>query len=120
MEQATHLANLSLLFAGQASLSTVMAHTVEYDEVPGHLSKLGIDEDSLIPAESRVPRYTNAIWKYKNGAVGNLTHSIALHGNTYDTELTIICDGHILKLVDLYKETSMLIVMENGKAEPSE
>lgn len=118
VEQATHLANLSLLFAGAANMSSVLAHTVEYDEKPGQLSKLGIDE-STIPAKSRVPRFTNAIWKYESGAVGSLSHSIALHGNTYDTELVIICDGHILKLVDLYSSAPALIVMEDGNAQPS-
>lgn len=119
MEQATHLANLSLLFAGQPILSSVLAHTVEYDEEPGHLTKLGIDE-SAIPPESRIPRFTNAVWKYKSGAVGSLSHSIALRGNTYDTELVIICDGYILKLADLYSETPTLAVMGDGKAEPGE
>lgn len=119
VEQATHLANISLLFAGQPILSSVLSHTVEYDEESGHLSKLGIDESTISP-ESRIPRFTNAIWKYKSGAVGSLSHSVALHGTTYDTELVIICDGNILKLVDLYTDTPRLIIMGDGKAEPSE
>lgn len=91
---------------------------MEWDADPGHLSKLGIDE-SAIPSDSRIPRFTNAIWKYKCGAVGSLSHSVALHGTTYDTELVIICDGHMIKLADLYSDAPTLIVMEDGKAEPS-
>ncbi|KAK9893495.1 hypothetical protein P389DRAFT_163812 [Cystobasidium minutum MCA 4210] len=118
VEQATHLANLSLLFAGPANMSSVLAHKVEHDEAPGHLSKLGIDESS-IPPESRVPRYTSASWKYESGAVGSLSHSIALHSNTYDTQLVIICDGHIIKLADLYTSSPALTVMGEGEARPS-
>lgn len=100
-------------------MSSVLAHTVEHDEAPGHLSKLGIDESS-IPPESRVPRYTSASWKYESGAVGSLSHSIALHSNTYDTQLVIICDGHIIKLADLYTSSPALTVMGEGEARPSE
>lgn len=117
IEQATHLANLSLLFAGKPKLSTVLAHTVEHDEEPGRLAKMGIDE-TVIPNDSRIPRFTNAIWKYESGAVGSLSHSVALHGTTYDVELVIICDGHIFKLVDLYSDTAKLIVHQDGKSMP--
>jgi hypothetical protein len=99
-------------------MNSVLAHTVEHDEEPGHLSKIGIDE-SIIPSDRRIPRFTNAIWKYKSGAVGSLTHAVALHGNTYDTDLVIICDGHLIKLVDLYSDAPMMVVMEAGNAKPS-
>ena len=116
VEQATHLANLSLLFGGSADLNTVRTHTVEHSDVPGRLSALRIDE-SQIPPASRIPRYTSAIWKYGSGAVGSLSHSVALHGTTYDTDFTVICDGHIFKLSGFYSPSPQLEIREDGKAE---
>lgn len=91
-------------------------HTVEPFDPPGELSSLGIDE-STIPPESRIPRYTSAVWKYKGGAVGSLSHSVALWGMTYDTEFEVITDGAIYKLVDLYSKSPKLLVRRDGNAE---
>ena len=64
-------------------LPSVVAHTVQHDELPGRLSAKRFDEEP-IPAENRLPRLTSATWKYKGGAVGTLTHVIALHGTRLD------------------------------------
>ncbi|KZT00427.1 uncharacterized protein LAESUDRAFT_816521 [Laetiporus sulphureus 93-53] len=101
VEQATHFCDLSRYFGGDVSLPSVTAHTVEHYEPPGHLKAQRFDE-SLVPPENRLPRLTNASWKYTNGAVGSLTHVIALHGTTYDTEFEIYADGYRLKLMDPY------------------
>lgn len=88
VEQATHLVSLSLLFGGAPRLPSVRTHTVEHDDGPaGVLSKLGFDEEGTIEPASRIPRYTSAVWKYEEGAVGSLTHVVGLHGATYDTEV---------------------------------
>ncbi|GJN94732.1 hypothetical protein Rhopal_007823-T1 [Rhodotorula paludigena] len=116
VEQATHLASLSLLFGGAARLPSVRTQTVEHFEAPGKLSKLGFDEDSTVPAESRIPRYTSAIWKYKGGAVGSLTHVVGLHGNTYDTEFEVICDGTTFRLVDCYTPCPRLFIRQSDKS----
>lgn len=84
---------------------------------PGHLSKLLVDE-SNIPEPSRVPRFTSAIWRYEGGAVGSLSHSIALHGTTYNVEFEVIADGHIFKLCDLYTDTPKLITLQDGNPTP--
>lgn len=39
--------------------------------------------------------------KYENGAVGNLTHLVALQGHDYSCELEVYADGHQLKYVFL-------------------
>ncbi|GAA6010159.1 hypothetical protein JCM10207_005644 [Rhodosporidiobolus poonsookiae] len=114
VEQATHLASLSLLFGGPADLSSVRTHTVEHNDKPGKLSKLGFDEDGTIPVESRIPRYTSSVWKYEGGAVGSLTHAVALHGNTYQTEFEVVADGITFKLYDMYTTTPKLFVFESG------
>jgi hypothetical protein len=62
---------------------------------------LNINEGQ-IPPEERLPRYTAATWRYEGGALGTLTHAIALHGNMYETSLEIIADGALLRLEDPY------------------
>ena len=64
-------------------LPSVVAHTVRHDELPGRLAAKRFDEEP-IPAEDRLPRLTSATWKYEGGAVGTLTHVIALHGAALD------------------------------------
>ena len=101
VEQATHFCDLARYFGGEAELDTVMAHSVEHFEPAGHLSKLPVDE-SLIKPENRIPRVTCATWKFDTGAVGSLTHCVALQGHNYSTELDVYADGHMLRLVDPY------------------
>ncbi|GAA6035477.1 hypothetical protein JCM8097_000273 [Rhodosporidiobolus ruineniae] len=113
VEQATHLVSLSLLFGGPARLPSVRTHTVEHTDAPGKLSKIGFDEEGSVPAESRIPRYTSSIWQYEAGAVGTLTHAVALQGNTYQTEFEVVCDGTTFKLVDIYTSSPKLFVYQS-------
>jgi len=82
-------------------LSSVTAHSLEWNEQPGHLSKMTIDETTISP-EDRIPRSTVATWKYENGAVGSFTHVVALQGKDYSCELEVYADGYSLKLVNPY------------------
>ncbi|GAA5851860.1 hypothetical protein JCM8547_000079 [Rhodosporidiobolus lusitaniae] len=116
VEQATHLVSLSLLFGGPASLTSVRTHTVEHSDTPGKLSKLGFDEERTVTAESRIPRYTSSVWKYEGGAVGALTHAVALHGNTYQTEFEVVTDGYTFKLCDIYTSSPKLFVFASGSS----
>lgn len=127
-----HPGDLSRYFGGDVHLPSVVAHTVQHNEIPGRLSAKQFDEE-LIPEENRLPRLTSATWKYKGGAVGTLTHVIALHGRnlydisgegrlhaftgtTYDTELEVYADGYHFKLVDPYS-TPKLYIRRPGSAE---
>lgn len=96
MEQATHFCDLSRYFGGDVDISSVTAHSLEWDESAGHLSKMGIDE-SLISPENRVSRVTAASWKYESGAVGSFTHLAALQGHDYSCELEVYADGYQMK-----------------------
>jgi hypothetical protein len=92
-----------------------MAHSVEWYEKPGQLSKVSQTLDSptwpdlpaqipfdegVIPEDERIPRFTSATWKYDSGAVGHLEHGVALQGTEFSTELAVFADGYQLKLVD--------------------
>lgn len=99
VEQATHFCDLSRYFGGEVDLDTVMAHSLEHFEPAGKLSKMPINENN-IKEEERIPRITCATWKYESGAVGSLTHAVALQGFNYATEIDVIADGYQLRLVD--------------------
>ncbi|BGP20860.1 hypothetical protein JCM10213_008105 [Rhodosporidiobolus nylandii] len=120
VEQATHLVNLSLLFGGPANLSSVRTHTVEHSDAPGKLSKIGFDEEGAIAPEARIPRYTSSIWTYEGGAVGTLTHAVALHGTTYQTELEVVTDGTTFKLYDIYTSSPKLSVYHSDQSSTPE
>jgi len=61
VEQGTHFCDLSRYFGGEVDLSTINAHSLEWDENAGHLSKIPIDESKIKP-ENRIPRVTAATW----------------------------------------------------------
>ncbi|TIB93703.1 hypothetical protein E3Q10_01275 [Wallemia mellicola] len=116
VEQATHFCDLSRYFGGDVSLDTVQAHSVEWNEEPGKLSKMPIDEEK-IKIEDRIPRFTTANWKYDTGAVGTLVHGVALHDTDYYTELTVYTDGHQLRLVDPYNNPALYVRKPGSNAE---
>ncbi|KAL1405643.1 hypothetical protein Q8F55_009282 [Vanrija albida] len=100
VSQATHIVDLCVYLAGPADLASVHTHTLEVDEGPGVLSKLGWSSD--IPTARHIPRVTTAVWKYATGAVATLVHGVSLHDGDYETELVVLADGWKFKLVDPY------------------
>lgn len=108
IEQGTHFCDLSRYFGGDVDISTVNAHSLEWDENAGHLSKMVVDE-TAIPPEDRIPRVTAATWKYESGAVGSFTHLVALQGHNYSCELEVYADGYQLKLVNPYVQPVLYI-----------
>lgn len=101
VEQGTHFCDLSRYFGGEVDIESVTAHSLEWDEEAGRLSKMPVDE-SVIRPEDRIPRVTAATWKYESGAVGSLTHVVALQGTNYSCELEVFADGYSLKCVNVF------------------
>lgn len=101
VEQATHFCDLSRYFGGDVDIASIAAHSLEWNEGPGRLSNMAVNED-LVDPEHRISRVTSATWKYTSGAVGSLTHVVALHGKNYSCELEVYADGYALKLVNPY------------------
>lgn len=116
VEQATHFCDLSRYFGGNVALDTVQAHSIDWNEEPGKLSKMPINEEK-IPAASRIPRFTSASWKYENGALGNLIHGVALHDTDFYTELSVFADGYSMRLVDPYNNPTLYIRSPGDKSE---
>lgn len=61
IEQGTHFCDLSRYFGGEVDISSVQAHSLEWFENAGRLSKMSIDESKIAP-ENRIPRVTAATW----------------------------------------------------------
>lgn len=108
IEQATHFCDLSRYFGGDVDLGSILATALEYDEAPGKLSKVPVDESKISP-ENRIPRVTAANWTYTSGAVGSLMHAVALQGTDYQTELDVWADGYSLRLVDPYNDPALYV-----------
>ncbi|ORY27928.1 putative oxidoreductase C terminal-domain-containing protein [Naematelia encephala] len=108
VEQATHFCDLSRYFGGEVDLDSVMAHSLEWYEKPGHLSKIQVNE-LQIPEDERIPRFTSATWKYESGALGHLEHGVSLQGSDFNTELAVYADGYLLKLVDPYNRPTLYV-----------
>jgi hypothetical protein len=49
---------------------------------------MNVDE-SKVPEDERIPRFTSATWKYDTGAIGHLEHGVALQGTAFSTEFTV-------------------------------
>jgi len=108
VEQGTHFCDLSRYFGGEVDIETVTAHSLEWYENAGRLSKMQVDE-SKIAEENRIPRVTSATWKYQSGAVGSFTHVVGLQGTNYSCELEVFADGYSLKLVNPYVQPILYI-----------
>ncbi|ORX35106.1 putative oxidoreductase C terminal-domain-containing protein [Kockovaella imperatae] len=108
VEQATHFVDLSRYFGGEIDLPSIAAHSIEWYERPGQLSKIRVDE-SKIPEDQRIPRFTSATWKYDKGAIGHLEHGVALQGQTFSTEFTVFADGYQMKLIDPYNRPTLYL-----------
>lgn len=80
VEQATHFLDLLSYFGGEVDRESISCQTVEWDENPGKLSKIGFNEEENIKEEDRIPRATSSIWKFENGGIGQLNHVVGLHG----------------------------------------
>ncbi|KZT57044.1 hypothetical protein CALCODRAFT_496713 [Calocera cornea HHB12733] len=109
LEQGTHFCDLSRYFGGEIDIPSVSAHSLEFYEPAGHLSKIGFDEAQIIPAEQRIPRVTAATWKYKSGAVGSFTHAVALQGRNYSCVLEVYADGYQMRLEDPYNNPVLYV-----------
>lgn len=106
VEQATHFVDVARYLAGDINMNSIRAMSIKSTDVAGQLSKVPVDEQS-IPVEHQVPRVTTAMWKFESGAVGTLTHSVLLHGWSYDTQLEICGDGYSIILKDPYDKNEI-------------
>ena len=104
VEQATHFCDLMRYIVGEVRVDTISSLAIAASDVastPGYLSKVKSinKEDEL---KERIPRLTTAHWLFSNGAVGNLTHIVSLHGPKYETAIELWADGLRISLEEPY------------------
>jgi len=104
IEQATHFCDLLRYFGGDIDMSTVSCVQVSPTTTPGKLSKIPVGCEDGVPDEYKIPRATNAIFAFKNGAIGTLSHGTLMHGTKYHTEFEIWGDGLKILLHDPYTD----------------
>jgi predicted dehydrogenase len=114
VEQATHFCDLARLFGGEVDLPSVQAVAIDPLSEKAALADMptGADGKRLdhgVAARHQVPRSTAAVWRFKNGAIGSLTHAALLHGAKYESELEVWGDGLRLVLQDPYGRCRLLV-----------
>lgn len=60
-------------------------------------------------ANNRVNRATIALFKFENGAVGSLNHTLLMHGSNFYTELDIFGDGFAIAIRDPYQSPAVFV-----------
>ena len=106
VEQATHFCDLMRYLVGEVHYETISALNVPASDdknEPGYLSSIQpVNSEASLDDKCRIPRVTSAIWHFTNGAIGNLTHAIALHGPKYEAAIEIWADGLRITLEEPY------------------
>jgi len=108
VEQATHFVDLARFLCGEVKEGSIKVTSVSPTEPIGALSKITIDEKK-IPEPNRTNRVTSAMWKFENGAVGNLTHTVLLHGWRYELQLEVFGDGYYVYIHNPYDECRITV-----------
>ena len=118
VEQATHFCDLIRYFGGEIALDTIhgVAVPLSTDSTePGYLASLpSLIKDANIPKERQVPCATQATWRFHNGSIGSLTHTVTLHGFRYESYIDIWCDGMRMSLKDPYTTDCSLSIRHCG------
>lgn len=112
VEQGTHFCDLARFIGGEVDLSTLHAVSLKQSDTLGHLSKLPPNIHNLentLSSDRKVPRVTNAFWKYTSGAIGSLMHGVLLHGQKYEAELEVWGDGYRMVLMEPYTKCQLSV-----------
>lgn len=112
VEQATHFCDLARFIVSDVEIDTI--HTLLLkDSDPsgaGHLDYVPQEaEDDITPAK-RIPRVTMSHWRFKDGGLGTLMHSVALPGTRYEANIDVQLDGLKLSLIEPYEKDCILRV----------
>ena len=106
VEQATHFCDIMRHLAGEVDLKSVAALAVSASDDkcdPGFLSAVGpVNKESSLDMKDRIPRLTASHWLFTSGAIGNLTHAVALHGPKYEAAIEVWADGLRMALEEPY------------------
>ena len=62
-----------------------------------------------VKAGNRVNRATVSIFKFENGSVGSLNHTLLMHGSNFYTEMDIYGDGFAIAIKDPYQHPAVFV-----------
>ena len=79
---------------------------------PGLLGSLPAVVENSLSQDNRNPHVTSSMWKFKNGGIGSLMHTIALHGDRLESQIDVIMDGLRLTLYEPYHPECKLLVRD--------
>ena len=96
----------------QVDLATVHAQCLRDTGpgTPGRLARVHPTCEAGTPDAEKIPRVTMATWRFVSGAVGSLTHVVALHGTRTERTLEVFLDGLHLVLVGAQTAKCRLLV----------
>eukprot|EP00117_Sycon_ciliatum_P007878 scpid12874/ scgid10819/ Uncharacterized protein UNK4.17 len=105
VEQATHFCDIARYIGGDVLESSIEALCTG-DTHPSGAGKLSAVPDAVregdIASENRIPRLTVAHWRHSNGAIGQLSHGVALHHKRYEARIEVWADGLRVTVEDCY------------------
>ena len=111
VEQATHFCDIARYIGGEIDEGSILSKTL-CDNHPSGAGQLkcvpAVIREEEIASKDRIPRLTLAQWRYKNGAVGQLTHGVSLHHKRYETRIEAWADGLRLTVSDCYTPNCQL------------
>ncbi|XP_033751488.1 uncharacterized protein UNK4.17-like [Pecten maximus] len=119
VEQATHFCDLARYIVGDVDLASVHTLMLEADDRSGagHIAHVPLGAEEDIPPRKRIPRVTISHWRFEDGGLGTMMHSIALPGTRYEATIDVQLDGLKLSLIEPYQDNCILRVrtMEKGR-----
>ena len=100
---------------GEVDQSSVQTTCLQADETSGaaNLSNIAPGMEDGLSSSQRVPRVTATQWRFTEGAVGSLMHTVALHGKRYESQLEVLMDGLRMTLYEPYHPECKLLVRDS-------
>ena len=104
VEQATHFLDLARFLGGDIKEDSIHTICLKDDDQDGagKLKHLPNNVEDDIASKDRIPRVTVSHWRYCEGGVGTLMHTVALPGTRYEANIDVQLDGLKLSLIDPY------------------
>ncbi|XP_060074899.1 uncharacterized protein LOC132554593 [Ylistrum balloti] len=122
VEQATHFCDLARYIVGDIDMTSL--HTIMLNDSDkggaGKLNNLVSQAEDDIPSNKRIPRVTLSHWRFQDGGLGTLMHSVTLPGSRYQATIDVQLDGLQLSLIDPYESTSVLRVRNLKGGNPNQ
>ena len=112
-EQGTHFIDLMRFFGGDIDQDSISAVAIG----PSYpLIDLPAGIETGIPLDRRNNRATTANFIFPwTGAIGSFTHTMLLHGESYETELELITDGMRLVIQNPYDPENAKLLVRRGR-----